>query len=199
MVAVLAFHAALIVAFVKFDRLPNAATLTSNPIQVRSLSPATAADIRSESPAESSLRGFAVPTPILPSLTLVPMVSSEGDSNNSVDWAAEAKIVAAATAEGSTQRSFGVHVPSAAASSAGAGPATSPTHQAGDQYMTDTGEWIVFVSKNCYQISNGIPNMFGSILRAMPLQTYCLGKSKGAPRGDLFEQLPAYKKNHPDN
>jgi hypothetical protein len=31
----------------------------------------------------------------------------------------------------------------------------------------------------------------------MGLQTYCTWRSK-APRGDLFEQLPAYKKLHPE-
>jgi hypothetical protein len=199
MIAVLAFHAVLIVAFVKFDRFRNSATLTSSPIEVRLLLPTIAPSIRSELPTEGSLRGFSAQTPILPGLSLAPTVPFEGEPNDSVDWAAEAKIVAAATAEGSTQRSFGIHVPSAASLSAGAGPATEPAHKAGDQYMTDNGEWVVFISKNCYQISSGIPNMFGSILRALPLQTYCQSKSKGAPRGDLFEQLPAYKKNHPDN
>jgi hypothetical protein len=30
------------------------------------------------------------------------------------------------------------------------------------------------------------------------LQTYCNRRSN-KPRGDLFDQLPAYKKLHPDN
>jgi hypothetical protein len=36
----------------------------------------------------------------------------------------------------------------------------------------------------------------GALANGVGVQTYCKGKSK-APRGDLFDQLPAYKGNHP--
>jgi hypothetical protein len=197
MLAVMAFHGVLVAMLVKFDGIRSAAILTSSPIQVRFLSPVVAPAIRLGSPLEGSFKEFNVAAPTLPSLTLVPMVSSEDDSSNSVDWAAEARIVAAASAAGVPYRPFGSHVPSGTASSPGAGPSPSPEHKAGDQYRTENGDWVVFVTKNCYQISSSIPNLFSSILRTLPLQTYCPGKSKEAPRGDLFEQLPAYKKYHP--
>ena len=199
MLAVMALHAALVAMLVKFDGIRSAATLTSSAIQVRFLPPVAAPVIRPGSPLEleGSFKEFNVAAPTLPSLTLVPMVSSEDDSSKSVDWAAEARIVAAASAMGVPHRAFGSHVPPGTVSSPGAGPSPSPAHKAGDQYRTEDGDWAVFVTKNCYQISKSIPNLFSSILRALPLQTYCLGKSKQAPRGDLFEQLPAYKKYHP--
>jgi hypothetical protein len=197
MLAVIALHAVLVGMLVKFDGTRRATTLASRPIQVRFLPPIAAPVIRPGSPLEGSFKEFNVAAPTLPSLTLVPIVSSEDDSSNSVDWAAEARIVAAASAAGVPHRPFGSHVPSGTASSPGAGPSSSPEHKAGDQYRTENGDWVVFVTKNCYQISSSIPNLFSSILRTLPLQTYCLGKSKEAPRGDLFEQLPAYKKYHP--
>jgi hypothetical protein len=199
MLAVMAFHAALQAILMKFDGIRSAAALTSSPIQVRLLPPMAASVVRSESLREGSFKESGAAAPTLPSLALLPMVSSEDDSSKSVDWAAEARIVAAAGSAGAPHRPFGSHVPSGTASSPGAGPSPSPAHKAGDQYRTENGDWVVFVTKNCYQISSPIPNLFSSILRAVPLQTHCLGKSKDAPRGDLFEQLPVYKKYHPDS
>jgi hypothetical protein len=68
-----------------------------------------------------------------------------------------------------------------------------PAHHAGEQHRLDSGEWIVFVSDNCYQISSAIPALDNGIGQS----TFCLDSS-GTSRGDLFDQLPAYKKHHPN-
>jgi hypothetical protein len=194
LIVVIALHAALIVMLVKFNQVRNASTLTSTPLQLRFLPPERAPLTPPGLPSKGSFKSFDVVPPTLPTLTAVPMESSEVDSTKSIDWAAEAKIVAAASAAGASHRPFGTHVPSEAAASAAAGASSTPAHKAGDQDRTDTGDWVVFVSNNCYQISKAL----SGILRALPLQTYCLRKGKEAPRGDLFQQLPAYKKYHPD-
>lgn len=70
-----------------------------------------------------------------------------------------------------------------------------PAHHAGDAFSTSSGERAVFVSDNCYQVAS--TKAADAIDNGMGNQTYCIGKSKKA-RGDLFDQLPAYKKYHPN-
>ncbi len=70
-----------------------------------------------------------------------------------------------------------------------------PSHRAGDEFTTPAGERAVFVSENCYQIAS--TNAATALANGMVTPTYCLRKSK-TPRGDLFDQLPAYRKYHPD-
>lgn len=56
---------------------------------------------------------------------------------------------------------------------------------------------MVFVSDNCYQLSNEVTHITNATNTGVAIQTYCNRPSKKA-RGDLFKQLPAYKKYHPD-
>ena len=56
---------------------------------------------------------------------------------------------------------------------------------------------MVFVSKNCYQFSKEVGYIENKTNMGKKLQIYCNRRSK-TPRGDLFEQLPAYKRLHPD-
>lgn len=72
-----------------------------------------------------------------------------------------------------------------------------PAHHAGEQHRLDTGEWMVFVSDNCYQISSAIPAVPGAAGYGIGFPTFCLGDSD-TPRGDLFDQLAAYKIHHPN-
>jgi hypothetical protein len=72
-----------------------------------------------------------------------------------------------------------------------------PAHHAGEQHMLDTGEWIVFISDNCYQISSAIPTVPIALGNGIGQSTFCLDNSS-TPRGDLFDQLPAYKRYHPN-
>ena len=54
------------------------------------------------------------------------------------------------------------------------------------------------MSHDCYQMSKSITSITNATNTGVNLQTYCTRHSK-VPRGDLFDQLPAYKKLHPDN
>jgi len=73
----------------------------------------------------------------------------------------------------------------------------APAHHAGEQHRLDTGEWIVFISDNCYQISSAIPAVPTALDNGIGQSTFCLDNSN-TPRGDLFDQLPAYKRYHPN-
>ena len=56
---------------------------------------------------------------------------------------------------------------------------------------------MVYVSENCYQLSKEITYIENATNTGAKIQTYCNKRSK-EPRGDLFKDLPAYKKLHPD-
>jgi hypothetical protein len=57
---------------------------------------------------------------------------------------------------------------------------------------------MVFISDSCYQVSKSITDITNATNTGVGTQTYCNQKSR-LPRGDLFDQLPAYKKLHPDH
>jgi hypothetical protein len=73
-----------------------------------------------------------------------------------------------------------------------------PAHHKGDQYTNESGERIVWISDKCYQVSGSslltVPEVFS---KAMIPKTVC-PRHSGKPRGDLFKDLPAYKKYHPE-
>jgi hypothetical protein len=76
--------------------------------------------------------------------------------------------------------------------------AAPPPHQRGEQIPTADGRWMVFVSEDCYQLSKEITHITNATNTGKAIQIYCNRKSK-EPRGDLFKQLSAYKKRHPEN
>jgi hypothetical protein len=111
-----------------------------------------------------------------------------------IDWAEEAKRAAIALDTRSTT------TPAPLASGV---PDTNswfpqPAHRAGDQYRQETGEWIVWISDKCYQVSGSslliVPELFS---KAMLPKTVCPSNSH-KPRGNLFKDLAAYKKYHPE-
>ena len=74
----------------------------------------------------------------------------------------------------------------------------APAHYAGESYHDETGAKIVWVSDKCYIESDpplpGTPPVFE---RARLTRTVCPGNSNQA-RGDLFKDLPEYRKYHPE-
>jgi len=74
---------------------------------------------------------------------------------------------------------------------------TPPLHHAGEQYTLTTGELVVWVSDRCFLVSEpptlGTPNAFAHLALT---HTQCTGNP--GPRSDLFKDLSAYKKLHPD-
>jgi hypothetical protein len=189
-VVVLAFHLLTIVIVVS-SRSRRVLTSTTSPIEILFLPPETAARIRPPPalPNHSKRTEAAISAaPSTPTITLAPLSPSAAYLGPPIDWAEEAQTVAAAMAKSD---SLQTHQGSDTTPSSQSPFAPPPTHHAGEQFRTDTGEWIVFVTDNCYQVSSPIPPSPNAIDNGMGLQTYCLGKSH-TPRGDLFDQLPAY-------
>jgi hypothetical protein len=103
-----------------------------------------------------------------------------------VDWAGEA-VQAAASVIGTHKGAVATPVPSATHNFW----LPSPSHHRGEQYTTDTGQLVVWVSDGCYQITRlPTPNVPDHVMVPM---TVC-PPSFNTPRGDLFDQLPEYQK-----
>jgi hypothetical protein len=135
-----------------------------------------------------------VPT-AAPSIITLPLPTLPNESAGPpIDWANEAHEVAKATSGGNARsldshRQYEPNQPSKSIFG------ERPAHHAGEQFKTGDGQWIVFVSDDCYQITSPFVsiNVLGN---GLGVQTYCVGKSNTS-RGDLFDQLPAYQIYHP--
>jgi hypothetical protein len=135
-------------------------------------------------------------TPPVSSAITVPTTPAPAEGSNAIDWANEAHEAAQAmSAPNQDARLFDHRMPEAQQHSHSIFDEQS-AHHTGEQFKAEDGRWVVFVNDDCYQVSDpfATPN---ALSNGMGVQTYCRGKSK-TPRGDLFDQLPAYKKLHPD-
>lgn len=189
--AVVALHAGLLIILTVALRsgvrrfTPDAFTTTF----VWLPSPASPAVSRPRPPIpnESAPISPVEPPPIAP-----PRISVQS-SADTIDWDSEARRAAGAVIVTPRVREFG-RVPDAPS---WLGPVrSSPKHQAGEQYRTENGDSIVWVSDRCYIVSSlpplGMPDV---IARSIPARTVCLDNS--GPQGELFKDLPAYKNHHP--
>jgi hypothetical protein len=132
-------------------------------------------------------------SPLEPPAIALPWDSVPSGADASVDWDSEARRAAGAVTGAPRVREFG-RIPEAPSWLGSTAPSRS--HEAGEQYRLDTGERIVWVSDRCYIVS-GLPplGMPDALARSIPTTTVC--KSDFGPRSDLFKDLPAYKKYHP--
>ncbi len=115
------------------------------------------------------------------------------DADNAIDWAAEARRAAGGVTAPQKFREFG-RTPGAGS---GQGPRRSvPAHEAGEQYRDEFGEWIVWVSDRCYLVSDTPTLAMPWVLaRSIPSRVVCQADSEH--RSDLFKDLPASRKYHP--
>jgi hypothetical protein len=129
-------------------------------------------------------------------LSLSPeLVPALGTFGIPIDWADQAHAVAdSVTADTDRRDTRSARITTAPRKSVFSKPAA---HHAGEQHRLDTGEWIVFISDNCYQISSAMPPVPVAAGNGAGQSTFCLDDSD-TPRGDLFDQLPAYQKHHPN-
>ena len=127
--------------------------------------------------------------PIVP-----PDIELPGEVHAPIDWLAEADRAAEGAISAPHPRSFGEmpQAPSWLGSSR-----TAPAHYAGEQYRLETGEWVTWVSDRCYIVSEpqplGMPDVFA---RSLGTRMGCQSPP-GLPPGELFRDLAAYQKHHP--
>lgn len=196
LVVVLALHLALITALMRFSKTLPLSTPIAAPLELILIPTAAAPRTRPPFARQDSSHVDTNVAPITPSPVTIPQPAAPNESAESpIDWAGEAQKAAAATTPGPEVRPFDHRFPSDSERPPKSIFDEAPEHHAGEQFRTDDGRWVVYVSDNCYQISDPLASI-SALANGVGAQTYCRGKSK-APRGDLFDQLPAYKRNHP--
>jgi hypothetical protein len=191
---VLALHLAFLAALMLTSRIPGVHSAENDPVELVYLPPARFPKIRAENARPTRIKGDLV-TPMEPLLLgstgseQAPAAAASDGNGSGVDWRAEARRAVQA---------FEIrnHAPDSTNSLSGS-PAEDwwwprSRHNAGDQYKTANGDWVVWINSSCYQIAVAGGNAFAP--GATP-QTVCPG-APGAPRGEPAAKSAEAKKPH---
>ena len=179
---VVALHLAVILALMMGSQTHGIPAAANPPVEVLFLPPPGAPRVRAENFRPKRLSGFtgiAVAPPALEadSTVLAPALSAADGSGGGVDWKAEARRAVQAF-EIRTRRPIENTLTVSPAEEAW-WPWTR--HRPGTVFKTPSGDWIVWITSNCYQVATAAattnaPNV------TLP-HTVCLGKP-GAAGGD---------------
>jgi hypothetical protein len=188
----LGLHLAIFAALLLTSRSGEIVVAENYPVELVYIPPASAPRIRAENTHPKPMKGetaVSIEPLMLGSIgpsQAASAAASNGDGSG-VDWRAEARRAVQAY-------EIRKHEPESDELVSGS-PAEERwwprlRHTAGDHYKTANGDWIVWISSNCYQVAvaGGSPYAPGA---AGP-QTVCLGTS-GLPRGEPDEQSPGSK------
>jgi hypothetical protein len=116
-----------------------------------------------------------------------------GSGDRGIDWDAEARDAAERALTVPERHPFG---PSRTGGPRAAHPAPPPHHR-GESYRDELGDRIYWVSDRCYLVSESrLPGALTTPGPAALTRTVCVGSD--APSGELFKDLPAYKRYHPE-
>jgi len=193
--AVLALHVALIAAILVSSRFRHILASSNLPLEITFLPKEDKPFVRPPPTHQVPKKIRGIPPTVSPAAHALELAQpSPTPSAPNVDWVREAEAVAATKARENYARGQTGSTVSPPTKSAFASP---PAHHAGDEFTTASGERAVYVSENCYQVASSFSYSPNAMNNGMAVQTYCNGASN-APRGDLFDELPAYKKFHAD-
>ena len=174
---VLALHLAIVAVLVAASRHLRVGVPTEHSIEVMLIPPAKVPKVRAENTHPERLStnvAVALAPPAFNSSLQSGAASSPDGHGSAVNWAAEAHRAL---------RAFEIRrdqPPSSAISVSSALDDWWPgVHHAGDQFKTDSGDWIVWINANCYQIASWHSNAMG----ASPPRTVCPPQRR-TPRDD---------------
>jgi hypothetical protein len=174
---VLALHLAILALLVSASRTLSVGVSTEHSIEVMLIPPTKAPKVRAENTRPERLStniAIALAPPALNSSLQSGASSSPDGHGSAVNWAAEAHRAL---------RAFEIRrdqPPSSAISVSSSLDDWWPgEHHAGDQFKTDSGDWIVWINANCYQIAGWHSNAMG----ASPPRTICPPQRR-RPRDD---------------
>jgi hypothetical protein len=134
--------------------------------------------IRAENASPRRLRGdtsISIAPPVLNSDSALAPAGSGSEGNGSgVDWAAEARRALQAFEIRKHQPPSNNTVSRTAAEE---NWWPQPPHHAGDQFKTPSGDWVVWINTNCYQLASSAANP--TVPGAMPPPpTICVDDSR---------------------
>jgi hypothetical protein len=180
-VAVLVLHVAIVALLAVISRAPPVEPVPVA-VQLVVFPPEPKPKILAASPRPHSALGamaMSITAPDLPAVGNSPTAPGSGGHGSGVDWNAEARRAVQA---------FEIRRSGAAHNDPNPGSLAEDTwwprvhHHAGEQYKTDSGDWIVWINAECYQIANSVPSLLSAPGTVLP-RTICPGKS-AKPRGD---------------
>jgi hypothetical protein len=179
LVVVLALHLEMLALLVMASRTRNSVASTEHPIDLMFLPPTKVPRVRAENIRPERLStdvAIALAPPVLNSSAQSGPSSAPDGHGSAVNWVAEAHRAV---------RAFEIrrdHPPNSAMSVSSARDEWwSSEHHAGDRFKTASGDWIVWLDANCYQVASWHSN--ATVLNASPPQTVCPAQS-GTPRDD---------------
>ncbi len=174
---VLALHLAILALLATASRTLSIVVPTEHSIEVMLIPPTKVPKVRFEDSRPQRLStniAIALAPPVLNSSLQSGASSSPDGRGSAVNWAAEAHRAL---------RAFEIRrdqPPSSAISVSSSLDDWWPgEHHAGDQFKTDSGDWIVWINANCYQIASWHSNAMG----ASPPRTICPTQRR-TPRND---------------
>jgi hypothetical protein len=175
--AVVALHLAMLALLVTASRTRSVAASAARPIELMLFPPTKVPKVRAEHirPERVSTDiAIALAPPALNSSPQSGPSSAPDGRGSAVNWAAEAHRAI---------RAFEIRrdrPPNSAISVSSPWDEWWPhEHHAGDQFKTDSGDWIVWINANCYQIASWHSNAMG----ASPPRTICPPQRR-TPRDD---------------
>ncbi len=191
---VLALHCAVLIALWLYSPATPLGGSAPRPIELLYLPAPAPARIRPQNLSPHRIGSDAatsIAPPVFGALSMAPSTAGSNGKGAGVDWDAEARRALQAFEIRSEKGS-----PRPSNSSAAAEDDWWPRaqHHAGEQYKTETGDWIVWINSSCYQVARGASA--ASWGAALP-ETLCPGADDKS-RGDRLEDLPAYRTSHPD-
>jgi hypothetical protein len=188
LLVVLALHLAIVAALLFTLRPGQIAVSQNNPIELVYIPPASVPKIRTENVHPKPLKGdtsLSIEPLMLGSIgtSQAPSASASNGDGSGVDWKAEARRAVQAF-------EIRKHEPESSDLVSGS-PAEDQwwprsRHNAGDQYKTANGDWVVWISPSCYQIAVAGTSPYAG---ATGPQTVCPGKP-GMPHEEPAPQAP---------
>lgn len=140
----------------------------------------------------SVVHRFTVPESVARPASTVPSPSSPVTSASAIDWDLEKQRVAGSVLQPPATRAFGAPPRSEVAPPR----PNQPVHKAGESYRDQFGDTYYWLSANCYILSEApdlaAPEAFKHI---QPTRGGCIPHGPG--EGEMFKDLPEYKKRHP--
>jgi hypothetical protein len=184
LVVVVALHLALIALLVMGSRTSRVLASTNAPIELIFLPPMNVPKLRIDNGRPRHLSpnlAISVGPPMLNSP--FPSAPSSGTNGGGpgVNWAAEAHRAIKAFEIRRDQPARNATL----GSSPWDGWWPPRPHRAGDRFKTESGDWIVWINANCYEVASwhaGAPAH-----DATPPQTFCIA-DPGAPTGDASDR-----------
>jgi hypothetical protein len=188
LLVVIGVHLGLVAALMMASRTQSGSPSTEQPVELLMFPPTNAPKVRPESFRPKRLSGDTALSMAPPEFdSVAPSPASDASATNGngsgVDWKAEARRALQAY-------EIRNRMPQSDNSSLSGSPAEETwwpqeRRRAGTPFKTASGDWIVWINSNCYQVATSAANAY--TLGAMLPQTVC--ESRDAP--------PTQKTRHP--